>query len=458
MKAFIIITAALSIAGFLYSARSLRRLLHLLFFLSLFEGVYINYFYPAQLPLLLKDFLVGYIYLVFLAQGHLREALRRTGSLLLPMAVYATIYLVHVFNPLMNNVLVGLVGLRVAIFYLPLILVAQVAFRSDEELWRFLKFGVLLAIPVCAYGIYQWFGGAEHIASLGTGYIRRGVAILYGGGRGESLSFRTLSTFTYSSSFSIFLLLIAPFSWILVRSQLAQAWRHAAVAATVLLLAAQLSTGGRQALVYTLLLLVLTELFYGRGLLKKLVAPAVIALGLYAGLSLMGKGVLDRFETIFDAAQVEARYRTYFVRHNLDAIQNSPLGHGSGTAAAAARHVGRVKFHATETAFSRIVYETGLPGVAAFFWLLVSLLRRCQRTYRHLADRQLTSFTRAFFVLGVIVTLTSLSGWPLDLPPLNALFWVFAGIALATPYLDRAPEVAFEPAPRRAAVPAAAVP
>lgn len=435
MQFFIYLSAAISVAGFLYSARSLRRLCYLLFFFSLIEGAYINYFYPSRIVLLLKDFLVAYMYVLLVAQGYLRGSLRRTGALVIPIVVYASIYTVHVFNPHLNNVLVGLVGLRVAIFYIPLILVGQAAFTRREEMWSFLRFAVLLTIPVCIYGLYQHFGGPAHIASLGPGYAARGVASLMGAGENEVYSLRTLSTFTYSSSFSIFVVLMAPFAWILFRGDSQRRWQVTALVGLLTLFAAQISSGGRQALVFTAMGVLLTEILHGRGLVRKVVAPMVVGLGILVGFFVLGSEKISRFETIFDMQQVRWRWETYFIEHNLRAIEASPLGNGSGAASTAARHVGAIKFAATETALSKTVYEVGIPGFLAYCWILLALLRRTWRARRGGGDRRLALFARAFFALGVIVFATSFSGWPLDLPPMNALFWAMGGLVFSPAYL-----------------------
>jgi len=295
---------------------------------------------------------------------------------------------------------------------------------------------LVLAIPVCLYGLYQDFAGADHIASLGRGYVERGVAILFGGGTSGYI-FRTLSTFTYSSSFSIFILCMAPFAWFAFRSRVLLRWRWLGLASLVLLLAAQISSGGRQALVFTVLTVILSGAFTERGFARKVAAPVAAAAGILLGFFFLGESKLARYETVLDMEQVRWRYETYFVRHNLEAIEQSPLGHGSGVASTAARHVGGVRFRATETAISRLAWEVGLPGILAYLWALVSLLRRVRQVTRETLDRELLLMSHAFFALGLVVFATSFNGWPLDVPPLNGFFWMLAGMVLLAPRLDR---------------------
>ena len=78
MRIFIYLSAFATAVGFLYSWRSPRRMLYLLFYFSLIEGAYINYFYPQQAPLVVKDILVLWTYGLLIAQGQLRTAVRST--------------------------------------------------------------------------------------------------------------------------------------------------------------------------------------------------------------------------------------------------------------------------------------------------------------------------------------------------------------------------------------------
>lgn len=437
MRIFIYLSAFATAVGFFYSWRSPRRMLYLIFYFSLIEGTYINYFYPRQAPLVLKDMLVFWTYGLLIAQGQLRTAVRRLGSAALPMGLFGGIYILHVFNPELNSLLVGAVGLRVAIFYIPLALVALVAFQTEDQLWRFMRFCVWLTIPVCLYGIYQYFGGGAHIAALGPGYVKRGVALLYGGGTAGH-TFRTLATFTYSSSFSMFILLMVPLVWVSVGAQLQRRWREIALVCVLLLFAAQISSGGRQALIFTAMAMMLTELFEKRRMLPRIGAPIVVGLGLALGFFIFGQEKISRYETILDVEQVKWRYETYFVNNNLLALENSPLGNGSGSASAAARHVASASklFTQTETAFSKLAYEVGIPGLVAYLWMLLSVIFGARRALRSVTAPRLRLYGRGFMGIAIMTFLTSFNGWPLDVPPANALFWVFAGAALLLPHLQ----------------------
>jgi hypothetical protein len=72
----------------------------------------------------------------------------------------------------------------------------------------------------------------------------------------------------------------------------------------------------------------------------------------------------------------------------------------------------------------------GIPGILAYFWMLASVIRRARFALRNTVSRRTVLFGRGFLALAIVFFLTSLNGWPLDVPPSNALFWMIGGIAL----------------------------
>ena len=182
--------------------------------------------------------------------------------------------------------------------------------------------------------------------------------------------------------------------------------------------------------------MLLTELYEKRKLLTRIGAPLAVGLGVILGFFIFGQEKISRYETILDVEQVKWRYETYFVNNNLLALESSPLGNGSGSASAAARHVAAAKFTQTETAFSKLAYEVGIPGLAAYLWMLIAVLLHARRALRAVTASRLRMYGRGFMGIAIMTFLTSFNGWPLDVPPANALFWVFAGMALLLPRLQ----------------------
>src|SRR5262249_13765183 len=149
-------------------------------------------------------------------------------------------------------------------------------------------------------------------------------------------------------SFSIFIMLMAPFAWNLFRSRESVRWRYFALGTLLLLAVAQITTGGRQALIFPALTALLAEGFLKSKVLTRLAAGAALGFAIAVGFLLLGEAKLARYETVLDLEQVRWRYETYFIGHNLTALQLSPLGGGSGSASAAARHVKALPVQATE--------------------------------------------------------------------------------------------------------------
>ncbi|MDY7013616.1 MAG: hypothetical protein SVX43_08415, partial [Cyanobacteriota bacterium] len=61
------------------------------------------------------------------------------------------------FNPKLGSLPAGIIGLRSYLFYIPLVWMTPSLFDSEEDLYKFLRSHLLLAIPVGILGIVQFF-------------------------------------------------------------------------------------------------------------------------------------------------------------------------------------------------------------------------------------------------------------------------------------------------------------
>src|ERR1043166_8514990 len=99
-----------------------RSLFPLIFIYTLVEGFVANLFYPAKLPLLYKDFLIGLVYFFFCLKEHVAhevgELKRGTGEAawLCAMA-FAVVCFAQIFNPASPGLLLGVLGFKTTFFY-----------------------------------------------------------------------------------------------------------------------------------------------------------------------------------------------------------------------------------------------------------------------------------------------------------------------------------------------------
>jgi len=71
--------------------------------------------------------------------------------------VVAVFCCLQAFNPSLGSPIVGLIGIRSYLLYIPLIWVIPHLFDSWEDLRDFLRKYLLLLIPVCILGVVQYF-------------------------------------------------------------------------------------------------------------------------------------------------------------------------------------------------------------------------------------------------------------------------------------------------------------
>ncbi|MGB0562403.1 MAG: hypothetical protein ACPGVO_11440, partial [Spirulinaceae cyanobacterium] len=106
------------------------------------------------------------------------------------------------FNPNLGSPLVGILGLKSYLFYIPLIWMMPSLFRSEEELFIFLRNHLFLLIPVGLLGIVQFF---SPINSPINQYIPGRDEPIATFGFAGSRNVRITSTFSYLNSYQGYL-------------------------------------------------------------------------------------------------------------------------------------------------------------------------------------------------------------------------------------------------------------
>ena len=392
------------------------------------EGFLINYFDGLSQLNLVKDVFVALLFLsvaVMLVIRH-RAPFPRLDWVI-PFAGFAIVYLAEVFNPNLPSVFVGLVGVRVKLFYFLLTPVAFWFFDSRERVVRFFLFMVVLSIPVAAFGVVQYVKGPAWLIGISPGFARA-VFFAYEGAGPDGAAFRTFSTFVHTGAFSQYLalmMLITAALWGLYRMQV----QRLVIGAVLLLqFSALLTTGGRTSF---LLFIVCVALwwFFQRGSLR--LAPAVVLLPIffYATTVLLGGGFLSRFSTAFDPEIAEQRNIPLMTGWLAASMQADWAGLGAGYASLASRHVAETPLNigAVENGLAQIRYEAGLPGLILYVIFLFVFVFSCARQAFRVADPAVRWFVTpvaAFVVMNVMLIPI---GTPFDVMPTSIYLWFFAG-------------------------------
>ena len=415
------------------------------------EGFFINYFSGVPELNLVKDVFVLLLYLtlaVILVMRH-HAPFPRLGWVI-PFALFALVYVAEVFNPSLPNILVGLVGVRVTLYYFVLAAVGYWFFDSVGRVVRFFAFMVLLSIPVAAFGIVQYFKGPAWMVSLSPGFARAVFYAAEADPSGLPVSFRTFSTFVQTGSFAHYLalmLLVTAAFWALFRAY----WqRMVLVGILVLQFFALLTTGGRTPMVILLACVALWVVFQ-KGSVRLVPAILLLPLCFYVVTLVLGTGFVNRFATLLDLDFVRQRNSGLMVGWLEEAMKTDWAGLGAGYAAVASRHVGETALNGgpVENTLAKIRYEAGWPGLLLYIGFLVSFGVSCARQAVRVPDPRVRWFATPIAAVIMANLLLIPIGVPFEVSPTNVYLWFFAGfLGRATTLIAPAEPI---PVPARAA-------
>lgn len=113
-------------------------------------------------------------------------------------AVITIICCLQAFNPSLGSPIVGLLGIRAYLLYIPLIWIIPHLFESETDLQNFLRNYLLLLIPVCILGIIQFFSPVDSPLNLYVAGEESGIAKV-----GEFV--RITGTFSYLAGLTVYL-------------------------------------------------------------------------------------------------------------------------------------------------------------------------------------------------------------------------------------------------------------
>jgi hypothetical protein len=429
-----------------------RAVYGLLLFLP-FSGIPYVLLYPNVRPaLVLKDLVfVLPAYAGFLA-GRARR--RRVEPGALPgvlLALFALLIAIQVFNPALPNRLVGLIGAKVWLLYIPCCLLAYHLIETRADLARLLAtmsvaavvpalVGVIEAVIVYAGHpdlVYRWYGAAAEAATQGFAQFD-----FAGGG---SLR-RIPSTFSFVAQYFGFLvcMIAVSYAWwrgVLARSRLAPA----GAAIWLLLLAASFLSGSRAAFVFVPFLVALTVVLEARDLrlpIGRLVVPGALLVGVTVAVLGIGAGTLMSHTVAVGMEEFQGVFVDGF-RHVLGATL-AGLGTGIDTLGARYAFDRPDQFTAVtgiwyESWYVKAYTELGLAGLVLIVAILGRLVVAGLRRHAALRDPGLRAVSASLGALLVWTLLYSIKGQFVDLDPSNVYFWLLVGVLAKLPRLDQEP-------------------
>jgi len=449
----VILGAPLLLVLWLLTFTHWRRGLELLLVYMPFAGAITLWLAPNEAPLLFKDFLfVIPLYLAFALVNpqDVRQAPIPTALTVL-IGTFAVVVLLQVFNPNLPKLMMGAIGAKVWLFYLPMLYIGAAAMRRREDLVRIMRLMTAIAVVPFAVGLVQYvlanavgysealqmfYGDAAEGATQGYAQFDLGAAL-----------YRIPSTFTFVAQYSGYCLAMMAIAYALGRVDPNRGWRMLAHGVFVLSIVAGLLSGARGNFVFIPFLLALIYVLDAR-ITGGLAALALLPTLLLAVLWFAGYDPLAIFGT---TQTLMTDYSAGLVLPSLtESVQKYPMGLGTGMNTGPARYVlslaeqSAIAAFGYESFYAKAVVELGVPGLLIVFALFGTLMLYGFRAHLVVRDRRLQSCSAALLAFLVLISVHSFKGWQIDMDPVNVYFWLFAGVLLKLPSFaaQAAPRVA----------------
>jgi hypothetical protein len=401
----------------------------------------------------------AYFSYFFSARSRSAPGFREGMQLLLFAAVIWTFFQSFNYGP--GSLSAGLFGWKAYVFYMPLMLMVPELFESTEELERSLRYYLVLALPVCALGVAQFYSPPDsplNVYAPGADPNESSNIAVFG----EDALVRITGTFSYISGYGAYLVVVLALLLPLLAWSESVAWRWFLGIVTALAIANSTMTGSRAVALGACLVLagyIILSVVAGASDERSRTWVHVFAVGMgIIAMFLFFQRAVDALEQRTQAGLVagEGQKRLWAAAFEpWDYMGEAGLlGHGNGITQPAVNALRKV-FHLpdqeyeysspTDAENSRVLMELGIPGFFLWYGLRIGLILAVWKTRARVRSaflRQLALGTSMVLCYQLFTT-TAFS------PTANVFHWFLAGFALLLPKLDAQPRRVPAPVPVR---------
>lgn len=345
--------------------------------------------------------------------------------------------------------LMGILGLKILLGYLPVITCIYYLMRTSEDLYFLLRIQAVLVITACIMGFAQFLmlktgvcAGTEGTGAQGVDLFKAslqsrcfvGGALLYSPSQGQ---IRLPGTFVAPWQWGWFLISSAFFSFGTAFNDRSPFWRLIGIISLVTVFVMAVVSGQRIALFLVPIVVGVLSILTGQVANFKRFVPIGVILGLILlGLTVRNPELLqariDSFQARWDASPPHE-----FVMQQFEEVfeaQEGILGNGVARATNGARIFGNVRL--IETYHPKILYELGPLGLLSVLVLYTALTVATFKAYRKTKDKNLRGYAASMWVFILFISYFPYY-YPLDVDPVSVYYWLAAGIALKIPTLDK---------------------
>src|SRR5215468_8351213 len=230
---------------FVISASNWRRSVQIALILVVIEGAIRKWVLPqaSDLVYFLKDIVLLGLYTHYFIFDQTRRPAIDSSMIKALLWVATLLISIQVFNARLDSVAVGLFGFKAYLWYVPLCFMLRDVFHSSEDLQSFLKWYLLLVIPVGALGALQFLSPPD--SAINTYVPREGMDIATFGDLGDFSRARITGTFSYISGYTAYLTFCQALLFSMLVSKLKKLWLVILMGALVVLTGSMFMTGSR---------------------------------------------------------------------------------------------------------------------------------------------------------------------------------------------------------------------
>ena len=446
MSANLLIPALLGVAIiFLYAYADWQRAIKAVLLIVVFEGALRKWVLPqaSELIYFLKDLVLLGAYASYY-KTHIMYQKKYAHKTIFDLLVFviAIWCAVEIFNPRLGSPIVGLLGFKAYVYYIPLVWILPKLFSTPEQFYSFLRNYLLLLIPIGILGIVQYF---SPVTSPINRYAPGEVTDIAGfGGR-----VRITGTFSYLGGYGVYLMIC--FGLLLPLLSQAQSWRWRLLLGVALFLVVinSFMSGSRGVVFTQALLLILYLIFLGirqpratMHLLRQFALPALVVAYLaftqftVAIDNFMARvnGNQDLPSRIIHNFTDPARFIEYsgWIGYGIGATQSG----GNTMRTMLGLPLGEWIPVYYESEMARVMLEIGPIGFVLWYLLRTTLVLLLFSTFWRLR----TPVLRQFALMAFLIQLIQLTGQLVVNPTFNVYYWVLASFIFLLPQLDEAYE------------------
>ncbi len=340
--------------------------------------------------------------------------------------------------------LVGIVGLKVLIGYIPLIICGYYLIRHKSDILWFNRIFTLIIVIACGLALVQYYllvtgicaGNANLPEPINTKVTLQarclvGGSLLYNPRRSYLLSLP--GTFVSPWQWSWFLISASFLTYATSFSDPSRRWRVLGWIAMFFVLGAAIICGQWTAFLVTpsvfVVLMTLTE---------KSPQKRSLTWGIIAIVSLLLFSQLGEFRELIGRFISRWQYSppTNFMVDQFQWLSDNRLtllGRGLGRASSLARRLGEIRL--IETFYVKVIYEIGILGFLAFLGVVTTLTVQTFKAYRSLKSKNLKTIGLCLWIFILFISYNSYY-YPLAVDPVAVYYWLFGGVLLKLPEIE----------------------